>query len=462
MHRARILSVVFIVMVGAVGWSGGRVRAVEPGGGDRRVAPDEAGLPYPVVDTGQADCYDTANVVNPPGPGEAFWGQDAQYSGWQPSYVVSGDGLTVLDLVTGLTWIQSPDTDGDGDIDAADKKSWVELPSFVAAANAAGFGGFDDWRVPTVKELYSLIDFRGTDPAPDMTNPTHLTPFLDTDVFAFGYGDLAAGERLIDAQYWSSTDYVATTMNGDATVFGVNFADGRIKGYPRDVGPGGTATRYVRLVRGNPVYGVNDLVDNGDGTVTDLATGLVWQQSDSGAGMSWEEALAYAEDLELAGYDDWRLPNAKELQSIVDYSRSPDTTGSAAIDPVFQVTEISNENLEVDDPAYWTGTTHASAAVSAPGRAAVYIAFGRGMGYMFSAWLDVHGAGCQRSDPKEGDLDDYTYVPYGHYQGSAPQGDAIRIFNFVRCVRGAGGDPALIFDDGFESGDPTAWAVSKQ
>ena len=460
MQRARILSVVFIVMVDAVGWSGGRVRAVEPGGADRRVAPDESGVPYPVVDTGQIECYDDADAVNPPRPGEAFWGQDAQYSGAQPSYAISGDGLTVLDLVTGLTWIQSPDTDGDGDIDAADKKSWAELPSFVAAANAAGFGGFDDWRVPTVKELYSLIDFRGTDPAPDMTNPTHLTPFLDTDVFAFGYGDLAAGERLIDAQYWSSTASVATTMNGDATVFGVNFADGRIKGYPRDVGPGGIATRYVRLVRGNPAYGVNDLVDNGDGTVTDLATGLVWQQSDSGAGMSWEEALAYAEDLELAGSDDWRLPNAKELQSIVDYGRSPDTSGSAAIDPVFHSTVIGNENLEADHPAYWTGTTHASAAVSAPGRAAAYIAFGRGMGYMFSAWLDVHGAGCQRSDPKGGDLDDYTYVPYGHYQGSAPQGDAIRIVNFVRCVRGAGGDSALLFDDGFESGDPAAWAVA--
>ena len=51
--------------------------------------------------------------------------------------------------------------------------------------------------------------------------------------------------------------------------------------------------------------------------------------------MNWEQALAYANNMKLAGFDDWRLPNAKELQYIVDYSRSPDTTHSAAIDPIF-------------------------------------------------------------------------------------------------------------------------------
>jgi hypothetical protein len=38
-----------------------------------------------------------------------------------------------------------------------------------------------------------------------------------------------------------------------------------------------------------------------------------------------------------------------------------------------------------------------------PGSSGVYVAFGRGMGYMHNAWMDVHGAGCQRSDPKTGD-----------------------------------------------------------
>jgi len=425
--------------------------------------PDDDGgdLSYPIVDTAQSSCFDANVAVTAPAPGEAFYGQDAQYQGRQLSYTTSSDGLTVLDNNTGLTWIQSPDTDGDGDIDSSDKKTWAELPTYVADLNAASYGGYSDWRVPSIKELYSLMDFRGTDPSGP--TPTNMIPFVDTDYFAFGWGDVAAGERIIDAQYWSSTEYVSTTMNGNATVFGVNFADGRIKGYPRDLaGSGGSSTiQYIRLVRGDAGYGVNDLEANGDGTVTDHATGLLWQRSDSGAGSSWQDALAYCEGLELAGRSDWRLPNAKELQSIVDYSRSPETTSSAAIDPLFSCTLISNEDLVDDYPFYWSSTTHASTS-QVPGRAAAYLSFGRGIGYMLGSWLDVHGAGCQRSDPKQGSLSDYTYVPYGYYFGNAPQGDAIRLENYVRCVCDAptSGDTDAIFGNGFESGDLTMWSAA--
>ena len=68
----------------------------------------------------------------------------------------------------------------------------------------------------------------------------------------------------------------------------------------------------------------------------------MWSQDDSGSdGLNWEEALAWVEaqnDANYLGYSDWRLPNVKELQSIVDYTRSPDTTDSAAIDPLFNAT----------------------------------------------------------------------------------------------------------------------------
>ena len=395
---------------------------------------------YVVADTWQDACHDAGDVISPPGPGEAFAGQDAQYVGNEPAYTLSGDGLTVDDNTTGLTWQQSPDTDGDGDIDSADKKPWSDLPAYVAALNAASFGGYDDWRVPTIKELYSLIDFRGTDPSGYQGSDTSgIVPFVDTAFFAFGFGDIAASERLIDAQYWSSTEYVSTTMGGDPTVFGVNFADGRIKGYPRDTGPGGTPfTQYIRCVRGNMDYGINEFVDNGNGTVTDHATGLMWQQADSGAGMNWEDALAYADNLALAGCRDWRLPNAKELQSIVDYARSPDTSASAAIDPVFQCSVIANEAGAIDYPCYWSGTTHANWTAT-PGAAAAYVVFGRGMGYMHGSWIDMHGAGCQRSDPKDGDPADFPF-------GRGPQGDAIRIFNYVRCVRAAATAPTTDTD----------------
>jgi hypothetical protein len=64
-----------------------------------------------------------------------------------------------------------------------------------------------------------------------------------------------------------------------------------------------------------------DLVDRLNGTVTDLTTGLMWQQIEAGA-MTWTQAQSYCENLRLAQFNDWRLPTCIELRSIVDYSRS--------------------------------------------------------------------------------------------------------------------------------------------
>ncbi len=216
-------------------------------------------------------------------------------------------------------------------------------------------------------------------------------------------------------------------MNGDATVFGVNFVDGRIKGYPK-YKPGTTVgnTMYFRMVRGNTDYGKNDFVNNGDGTVSDLATGLMWQKADDGTTGDWEEALAYAENLELAGHSDWRLPNAKELQSIINYTRSPQTINSPAIDPVFDVTKIQYPNGSPGHyPFFWTGTSHKDGVN--PYSSGVYIAFGEGLGKMNNEVLDVHGAGCQRSEPKSGDINNDP-----EYFG--PQGDIRYVYNYVRCV----------------------------
>ncbi len=387
--------------------------------------------PYTIVDTGQTKCYNNTSEIPCPEPGDPFYGQDAQYQGYQPKYRDNGDG-TVTDLNTGLMWTKSPDWNGDGVINYDDKMSYEEAIRFVNKLNEEKYLGYDDWRLPSIKELYSLIEFSGTDPDPN-TPADELIPFIDTEYFDFAYGDISAGERIIDAQFLSSTKYVSTTMNGDETVFGVNFADGRIKGYGLQLF-GKDKKFYVLFVRGNPNYGKNDFTDNGDGTITDKATGLMWTKYDSGYGMTWEEALEWVQQKNkenYLGYNDWRLPNAKELQSIVDYTRSPDTTNSPAIDPIFECTQITNEAGEPDYPYYWTSTTHASLH---SGETAVYIAFGRALGWMQSPngsyiLMDVHGAGAQRCEPKSGDPSDY---PHGH----GPQGDVVRIYNFVRLVRG--------------------------
>jgi len=378
-------------------------------------------LSYPVVDTGQSTCYDEMNAIDCPQSGEAFSGQDAQYSGSTPQYRDNGDG-TISDLVTELMWQKSADLNNDGEINASDKLTYKEA---LSKSESLSLAGYDDWRLPSIKEMYSLILFTGTDPSGwTGIDTSKLAPFID-EIFDFGYGDTTSGERIIDAQFASGTKYVSTTMNGAETMFGVNFADGRIKGYGLDH-PGGEKKFYVLYVRGNTTYGIDSFRDNGNGTVTDIATGLTWMQADSGRGMVWAEALAYCENLDYSGRNDWRLPNIKELQSIVDYNRSPDTSGTASIDPVFEITEIVDEIKEPDYPYFWSSTTHANLR---NGGNSAYISFGRAMGKMNGIWMDVHGAGAQRSDPKNGDPDTW---PDGH----GPQGDAIRIENFARCVSG--------------------------
>ena len=360
-----------------------------------------AGQTTAVVDTGQRRCYDDLGEIACPGPGERFHGQDAQYEGLAPAYRDPGDGA-VTDLNTGLMWQKRP---------SFEHYTWAEAAVY---ADHLVLAGHDDWRVPTIKELYSIATFTG--------NQHTLTPYLDTSVFDFEYPDTSQGYRIMDAQYWSSNRYVGTTMYGDTSAFGFNFADGRIKSYPTGEGHGPTKRTYVRCVRGPTEYGVNEFVDNGDGTVTDRATGLMWMKADSGAAMDWERALAYAEGLEYAGYDDWRLPNAKELQSIVDYSRAPDATDRnarrPAIDPVFDLTETESW--------FWTGTTHGDNH-----RHAVYVCFGRALAchrWTGEFSVDAHGAGAQRTDPKRGD-------PTRWPRGLGPQADQIRIDNYVRCVR---------------------------
>ena len=94
--------------------------------------------------------------------------------------------------------------------------------------------------------------------------------------------------------------------------------------------------------------------DNGDGTVTDLNTGLMWMRAtadtdndgdiDSGDELDWQPACDYCDGLEYAGYSDWRLPDRRELMSIVDYGRD-----YPAINPVFSCRSSY----------YWSSSTYA-------------------------------------------------------------------------------------------------------
>ena len=379
---------------------------------------------YKIVDTNQTLCYEsgTGNTAT------CTEGNDGYLTLNTPSYnttTINGDALTT-DNITGLVWQKTSNTSKLSPTDASDY------------CNNLTYGGESDWRLPSIKELYSLIEFSGVDlsglsgatTAGVSVNTTGYTPFIDSTYFDVLYGNTTANERIIDAQYNTATNYVSTTMNGSETMFGVNFVDGRIKGYPT------SQTYYTRCVRGNTDYGTNNFVNNNDNTISDKATQLMWQQNDTQSS-DYENAISICNNATTGGHSDWRLPNIKELHSIVDYTKSPDKTSTASINTTyFNVTSFTNEEGESDWGFYWSSTTHLDS--DSKGQNGAYISFGRALGYMNSAILDVHGAGAQRSNYKKIEqITSQSNATYGstifYYKG--PQGDILRVDNMVRCVR---------------------------
>ncbi len=234
-------------------------------------------MAWQVPDTGQTTCYDTAAKLTAcPAEGGAFYGQDAQYEINPPSYDDKVGDDMVKDNNTGLIW----------EVKTADNKdityTWDDA---VKYADNLTLGGYSDWRLPTYKEL-SLIANRGmADPAVD--------PFFFPNTVA--------------NNYWSSTEY--STSPG--WFFIVKFSNGRGEWHNK------TEKWYVRAVRGEELSEPM-IINNGDGTVTDITTKLMWQKAPESK--NWGDSLRYCEGLELANYKDWRMPNIAELQSLFNYS----------------------------------------------------------------------------------------------------------------------------------------------
>ncbi|MEI7851423.1 MAG: DUF1566 domain-containing protein [Kiritimatiellales bacterium] len=211
------------------------------------------------------------------------FGEDSDYTIHPPAYVSNGDG-TVSDKVTGLMWQQ---TDGG-------EMTWESAATYASTNNV---GGYTDWRLPTAHELYSI------------TKQGAINPAINTNYFT-----------VTAAQYWWTRDQRADSSN---YVWAVN-AGGGIGAHPKTetLSAGGSSRFHVRCVRGAPAPSssspIHHFTSNGNGTITDGDTGLMWQQGEIPATTNWEGAVQYAEALSLGGYTDWRLPNIKELQSIND------------------------------------------------------------------------------------------------------------------------------------------------
>ena len=230
--------------------------------------------------------------------------------------------------------------------------------AYINTLNTTGLCGFSDWRLPTVSELHTIISHYIPEPT---VPPTPPGLNIDTEFFPY----TQAGS------YWTSDTVANTTAN--AWVF--DFTTDLINNNPK------TTANFIRLVRGaittiaadTTQVGCNTMMFrttatdlalqvNMDSTVTDRRTNLMWKQcaegfsgsdcgTDSSTPVTWSTALTDIATLNsdsnagFAGYKDWRLPNKKELESLVERSCS-----SPAINASAFPNDIANMNL------FWTSS----------------------------------------------------------------------------------------------------------
>ena len=384
-----------------------------------RIVYTSTNMTYPIVDSNQGTCYNNSEMIDCPAADAAFYGQDAQYTGNAPSYTDNGNG-TITDNVTGLLWTQAI---------SSYSMPWSDASGYCEALET---GGVTDWRLPSVKDLWSIRDF------------STGMPWVDTDYFHL-VGD---GSELGQHHSWTSTRYLVESEYQNEQVVGdpsfiVNDWTGHIKAM--------SGSRFVRCVSGGE-YGINDFVDNGDKTVTDNATGLMWMQNDSGYAMNWQDALKYAEESTYAGYDDWRLPNAKELQSIADYSKDV----IPAIDTsVFNLSVLTNVKGQTDYPFYWTNTSNPVQGAEGVDGGKIY-AWVLAFGYNTDPdGNDLHGAGSVVFDTKAEEVSDGSSIEmFYHHVRLVRGGDVVKTPDGnPSAYRGDDETRVVVFPDG-EMGNP--------
>ena len=310
--------------------------------------------------TGQTTCYDTAgNVI-----ACASTGQDGDIQAgvaWpSPRFTVSTDGYCVTDNLTGLMWVRSPDSV---------TRTWQQALDY---ANGLSLCGYTDWRLPNVNELESMVNAEQPDPAAwlntqgfsnvqsvdyDYWSSTSFAGSSTNDAWVVS---MCCGDVFPDATYYYGyyvVNYVWPVRSGQSGVFGSSAIQIPQTGQATCYNSSGdviacTGTGQDGEIRAG-VSWPNTRFTSGTGTeadcVTDNLTGLMWTKNANlpGIVMAWQQALDYANGLNLCGYTDWHLPNTKELRSLTDFSRH---------NPALP---FGHPFLNVQSDRYWSSTTEA-------------------------------------------------------------------------------------------------------
>ena len=250
--------------------------------------------------TGLQQCYNATKIIAcPETENETFFGQDAYYASkgvctpqsfiLKTPYSTKPDEKVVFDENTKLEWQRTISGD-----------TYTFYQAITHCANLE-YAGYDDWRLPTTKELASIM-------------LQSSSGRVNTDYFVAGTGS---------RQFWTSKRYVSDTNKA----WTINFGSSTTNVTERETGE----ALYVICVRGEilPESSFTTFTKNGDEIVKDNVTGLMWHKTVSEE--YWSGALSYCESSTYGGYTDWRLPNFNELLSIVNYDRYTPTTDIPSI-----------------------------------------------------------------------------------------------------------------------------------
>ena len=244
--------------------------------------------------TGQKKCYDETAEISCPNEGTKFFGQDANYAKLgkciPQKFTVKGSGKEkiVFDENLKLEWQQKVP---EGEFD------WQSAENNCKKEYAGSYG----WRLPTPKELLSIVDNGRYDPA------------INTEYFPDTQNE----------QFWTSADFVSTESYDSGKAWFVSFDKGFLSHEKKTE----SKKMHVRCVRGTPLPDGNFKTEKigGDEVVKDSVTALMWQKRELKDNVdeigSFEAALSYCEKLTYAGFSDWRLPNKNELATLADYGK---------------------------------------------------------------------------------------------------------------------------------------------
>ncbi len=258
---------------------------------------------------------------------------------YQPQHYIDNQfeaqGEVVLDHATGLMWQQS----GSSHRLRYNEPTFFiekffmenEVKEYIQQLNNEKFAGYDDWRLPTIPELLSLIE-------PEKKHgDLYIDPSFDKTQNSCWSADL-----LTKSSAWSVNFYDGFMIQGFFSHYirAVRFENAdtviRLRNEPKTV----EGKEFQLDENGHPRAYINTHFEVKSEVVIDRATGLMWQKSGSDTYMTYPEVQAYIEQLNssrFAGYSSWRLPTIAELMSLLEPERQ---SNGLYTDPIFDEHQV--------------------------------------------------------------------------------------------------------------------------